>query len=221
MILSSLCERLFLPSSPCLGPWVCTCKGVSRQETCEGWDLVWLSLPHHGPISPRVGVPLGVVPDSETAQSYFISWRGEFQKQDTLRFLWSFLVIGTRKERVNTNDHRGLMSLQKISVDQNLSIRVQSNTVGDYYCHAQIPEFPPITSRAAEVLMNGPPRILSPETQYAIPGEDAHLNCASSSVPEPTRVEWSFHDAVLDESKRVSSFLTSGFRLVVLIFPPE
>lgn len=110
---------------------------------------------------------------------------------------------------------------EKISVDQNLSIRVQSNTVGDYYCHAQIPEFPPITSRAAEVLMNGPPRILSPETQYAIPGEDAHLNCASSSVPEPTRVEWSFHDAVLDETNQhyriIKSPMLKGYRSTLII----
>eukprot|EP00094_Tigriopus_californicus_P012637 TCALIF_12216-PA protein Name:"Similar to rst Irregular chiasm C-roughest protein (Drosophila melanogaster)" AED:0.01 eAED:0.01 QI:0/0.81/0.83/0.91/0.90/0.83/12/682/815 len=112
-------------------------------------------------------------------------------------------------------------SNERISVDQNLSIRVQSHTVGDYYCHAQIPEFPAITSRAAEVLMNGPPRILSPDTQYAITGEDAHLNCASSSVPKPTRVEWSFHDAVLDETNHhyriINSPMLKGYRSTLII----
>ena len=86
---------------------------------------------------------------------------------------------------------------QRLSTEQNLTLHVSEDAVGEYFCHAAVPEFEAIVSRGAEVLMNAPPTILSADVQYGEPGSDVHLNCASMSVPRPTKVTWSRYGEVL------------------------
>ena len=83
--------------------------------------------------------------------------------------------------------------LQIIGTRQNLTLELSPESVGVYFCHASSTGFAAVTSQGADVLVNGPPRISSPDTQFGVVGLNVQINCASLSVPPPTRVEWLFH----------------------------
>jgi hypothetical protein len=55
--------------------------------------------------------------------------------------------------------------------------------------------------RPAEVLMTGRPKISSFQTQSGVEGENVHINCAATSIPEAKTIEWTYHGSVLDDSK--------------------
>ncbi len=60
--------------------------------------------------------------------------------------------------------------------------------------------FLPLTSRAADVVMNAPPVMTSAASpQYGEVGKDAQINCDAVAVPEPTGVEWWYQGTRLDE----------------------
>ena len=48
---------------------------------------------------------------------------------------------------------------QIVSEDQNLTLTVNEDSVGTYLCQAETDGFAALTSRPAEVLMTGPPKI--------------------------------------------------------------
>ena len=55
-----------------------------------------------------------------------------------------------------------------ISEDQNLTLSVTEDSVGTYLCHAETDGFQALTSRPAEVLMTGPPKITTARVQVQI-----------------------------------------------------
>ena len=83
-----------------------------------------------------------------------------------------------------------------------MSVKIdESSGVGTYYCHAETPGYSKITSRPAEVLMTGRPKIRSPQRQTGVEGENVHINCDAISIPEAKSITWTYHDSVLDDSE--------------------
>ena len=71
-----------------------------------------------------------------------------------------------------------------MSHEQNITLNINEDSVGNYYCHAEAPGYTPITSRNAEVLMTGRPKISSSESQTGVEGENVNINCAAVVIPE-------------------------------------
>ena len=94
-----------------------------------------------------------------------------------------------------------LKHFQVISHEQNLTVTIDEATVGSYYCHAETPGYSQITSRSAEVLMTGRPKISSSQIQTGVEGENVHINCAAISIPEAKSVVWTYHGSALDDSE--------------------
>ena len=84
---------------------------------------------------------------------------------------------------------------------QNMSVKIEDNSVGTYYCHAETPGYSRITSRPAEVLMTGRPKIRSPQRQSGVEGENVHINCDAIAIPEAKSITWTYHGSVLDDSE--------------------
>jgi hypothetical protein len=93
---------------------------------------------------------------------------------------------------------------QAVSHEQNLTMTIEEATIGAYYCHAETPGYSRITSRPAEVLMTGRPKIFSSQSQTGVEGENVHINCAAISIPESKSIAWTFHGAILDDSEYIS-----------------
>ena len=90
---------------------------------------------------------------------------------------------------------------QVVSHEQNITLNINEDSVGNYYCHAEAPGYTPITSRNAEVLMTGRPKISSSESQTGVEGENVNINCAAVVIPEYKSIVWTYHDSVLEDSK--------------------
>ena len=118
-----------------------------------------------------------------------------------------------------------IFSFQLISDNQNYTLRVSAHSVGEYFCHALVPGFPSITSRAAEVVMNARPFITNPAsgsgTAFGVPGMDVQIDCAARSVPAPDGVEWRYHDIALDEANShyriINTPIEQGLRSTLII----
>ena len=82
-----------------------------------------------------------------------------------------------------------------------MTLRVSPRTVGVYFCHASVPGFPTVKSRAAHLLLKAPPRITSPTEQTGQLETDVQINCVAMSVPKPINVLWKFHGNYLEESE--------------------
>ncbi len=117
------------------------------------------------------------------------------------------------------------LHFQVVSRDQNLTLPINDETIGKYYCHAETPGYASVTSRyirprnfvearigvltaisrifyrSAELQMTGIPKITSSASQGGVIGENVLINCAAISIPEAESVEWTYHNTVLDESK--------------------
>ncbi|XP_052131817.1 irregular chiasm C-roughest protein-like, partial [Frankliniella occidentalis] len=74
----------------------------------------------------------------------------------------------------------------------NLTFKVEAERAGRYYCRASVPGYPEIGAEAA-VLVKGPPKVLSPHTQWGHVGDNARVECIVASVPRPDKIIWSYN----------------------------
>ncbi|KAJ1521076.1 hypothetical protein ONE63_002782 [Megalurothrips usitatus] len=72
----------------------------------------------------------------------------------------------------------------------NLTFKVEAERAGRYYCRATVHGYPEIGAEAA-VLVKGPPKVLSPHTQWGHVGDNGRVECIVQSVPRP-RIVWSY-----------------------------
>ncbi|CAB0007579.1 unnamed protein product [Nesidiocoris tenuis] len=68
----------------------------------------------------------------------------------------------------------------------NLSLNVNPDTSGRYYCKASVMGFPEIGAEAT-VYLKGKPQIISHRTQFGVPGDNARVECTAYAVPPPTK----------------------------------
>jgi hypothetical protein len=67
----------------------------------------------------------------------------------------------------NFRHKKRLCPFQVLSEEQNLTLTITDDTVGTYICQAETDGFSELTSRPAEVLMTGPPKINTLKVQVA------------------------------------------------------
>merc|ERR1719376_2078437 len=112
-------------------------------------------------------------------------------------------------------------SREIISQTQNLTVSVTDETVGTYFCHAEVSGYAAITSNPAEVLMTGKPNISSNPVQRGVVGDNVHIDCAAVTIPGPGKVVWRFHSTVIEENNShyriIESFIEHGIRSTLVI----
>lgn len=86
---------------------------------------------------------------------------------------------------------------RKISTSPNLTLHVDEETSGKYFCTAHVPGFPEIGAEAF-VYLKGPPSIVSHKTQFGIEGDNVRVECTAFSIPAPERVIWTFNGREVD-----------------------
>ncbi|KAG5897978.1 hypothetical protein JTB14_013552 [Gonioctena quinquepunctata] len=84
-----------------------------------------------------------------------------------------------------------------VSTSPNLTLRIEQNSAGKYYCKAKVPGFPEIGTEAA-IYLKGPPAIVSHRTQFGIEGDNVRVECTAFSIPKPERVVWTFNGHEVD-----------------------
>ncbi|KAK5639967.1 hypothetical protein RI129_010778 [Pyrocoelia pectoralis] len=84
-----------------------------------------------------------------------------------------------------------------VSTSPNLTLRVDTDTAGRYYCKAYVPGFAEIGAEAA-IYLKGPPSIISHRTQFGIEGDNVRVECTAYSIPPPERVIWTFNGREVD-----------------------
>ena len=69
--------------------------------------------------------------------------------------------------------------------------------------------------------MTGRPKISSFQTQSGVEGENVHINCAATSIPEAKTIEWTYHGSVLDDTNThyriINSPIQHGIRSTLII----
>lgn len=83
-------------------------------------------------------------------------------------------------------------SAQVVSTSPNLSITVNQDTIGRYFCKASVPGYADIIEQAT-VYLKGAPTITSARRQFGTPGESVALECIAFSIPKARFVSWSFN----------------------------
>ncbi|CAG9816167.1 unnamed protein product [Phaedon cochleariae] len=84
-----------------------------------------------------------------------------------------------------------------VSTSPNLTLRIDQNSAGRYYCYARVLGFPEIEAEAA-IYLKGPPSIVSHRTQFGIEGDNVRVECTAFSIPAPERVVWTFNGHEVD-----------------------
>ncbi|KAJ8920019.1 hypothetical protein NQ315_006550 [Exocentrus adspersus] len=84
-----------------------------------------------------------------------------------------------------------------VSSSPNLTLRVDQNTAGRYFCKARVPGFQEIGADAT-IYLKGPPSIVSHRTQFGIEGDNVRVECTAYSIPAPERVVWTFNGREVD-----------------------
>ncbi|XP_061381136.1 irregular chiasm C-roughest protein-like [Danaus plexippus] len=79
----------------------------------------------------------------------------------------------------------------RVGKSSNLTITINKETAGQYWCRASVEGYPDIESPAM-VYVKGPPRIISNQTQYGVEGGSVRIECVAFSVPKPDYIIWSF-----------------------------
>ncbi|XP_044269269.1 irregular chiasm C-roughest protein-like isoform X2 [Tribolium madens] len=79
----------------------------------------------------------------------------------------------------------------------NLTLRVDQETAGRYFCKAHVPGFPEIGADAT-IYLKGPPSIVSHRTQFGIEGDNVRVECTIFSIPLPERIVWTFNGREID-----------------------
>ena len=104
-----------------------------------------------------------------------------------------------------------LSILQVVSTSTNLSIIVNKDTIGRYFCKASVPGYADIVEQAI-VHLKGPPRITSARRQFGFAGESVSLECTAFSIPKARFVSWSFNGHDINNT-------SSEFRIKEEILP--
>ncbi|XP_066254546.1 irregular chiasm C-roughest protein [Euwallacea similis] len=86
---------------------------------------------------------------------------------------------------------------KKVSTSPNLTLKVEQNNAGRYYCKAHVTGFQDIGAEAA-IYLKGPPSIVSHRTQFGIEGDNVRVECVAFSIPAPERVIWTFNGREVD-----------------------
>jgi hypothetical protein len=79
--------------------------------------------------------------------------------------------------------------LQVVGTSANLTLDVDADTAGRYYCKASVMGFPEVGAEAS-IYLKGPPTIISHRTQFGIQGDNVRLECVAFSIPKPEHVMW-------------------------------
>lgn len=77
-----------------------------------------------------------------------------------------------------------------------------NETAGRYYCKAHSIGFQEISAEA-QLILKGPPRILSPSEQYPVDADVYEIECMAISVPKAKHVSWAFNGVLIDLDKDV------------------
>jgi hypothetical protein len=84
-----------------------------------------------------------------------------------------------------------------INNSPNLTLRVDQETAGRYFCKAHVPGFPEIGADAT-IYLKGPPSIVSHRTQFGFEGDNVRVECTIFSIPPPERIVWTFNGREVD-----------------------
>ena len=87
--------------------------------------------------------------------------------------------------------------LQVVGTSANLTLDVDTDTAGRYYCKASVMGFPEVGAEAS-VYLKGPPTIISHKTQFGIQGDNVRLECVAFSIPKPEHVTWTYKGNEVD-----------------------
>jgi hypothetical protein len=87
--------------------------------------------------------------------------------------------------------------LQVVGTSANLTLDVDADTAGRYYCKASVMGFPEVGAEAS-VFLKGPPTIISHRTQFGIQGDNVRLECVAFSIPKPEHVTWTYNGNEVD-----------------------
>lgn len=88
-------------------------------------------------------------------------------------------------------------SAKVVGTSANLTLDVDADTAGRYYCKASVMGFPEIGAEAA-IYLKGPPTIISHRTQFGIQGDNVRLECVAFSIPKPEHVMWTYKGNEVD-----------------------
>ncbi|XP_017777803.1 PREDICTED: irregular chiasm C-roughest protein-like isoform X2 [Nicrophorus vespilloides] len=92
-----------------------------------------------------------------------------------------------------------------ISTNANLTLRVDTESAGRYYCKAHVAGFQDMDIRAeAAIYLKGPPSIVSHRKQFGIEGDNVRVECTAFSIPAPERVIWTFNGREVDHDQDYS-----------------
>ncbi|XP_043529519.1 irregular chiasm C-roughest protein-like isoform X3 [Frieseomelitta varia] len=96
-------------------------------------------------------------------------------------------------------------SERQVASTPNISVVVNHETAGRYFCKAHVPGFPELTGYA-NVYIRAPPSIVSQRVQY-VPDEGVvKVKCTAISVPKADSVVWSFAGRELNFSSNNTPF---------------
>ena len=94
--------------------------------------------------------------------------------------------------------------LQIVGTGASLQIEVSAETAGVYKCLARVRgrdfEFPRLEG-IVQVLVKGPPKIVSKSEQQGRMGDTVSLECSTVSIPSPIRVTWTYKGKGIDLGK--------------------
>ncbi|CAH2098731.1 unnamed protein product [Euphydryas editha] len=85
----------------------------------------------------------------------------------------------------------------RVGKTANLTLTVDTHTVGRYLCKASIEGYPDIESEAS-VFIKGPPKIISNHTQFGSQGDTVNIECAAFAVPRIDNIVWTFDGREID-----------------------
>lgn len=96
--------------------------------------------------------------------------------------------------------------LQVVGTSANLTLDVDADTAGRYYCKASVMGFPEVGAEAS-VYLKGPPTIISHRTQFGIQGGYVRLECVAFSIPKPEHVTWTYNGNEVDADDKEYTIL--------------
>jgi hypothetical protein len=99
-----------------------------------------------------------------------------------------------------------------VSTSPNLTVTVNEDTIGGYFCKASVPGYPDIVEQAT-IYLKAPPTITSARRQFGTPGDNVQIECIAFSIPKARFVSWSFN------GRDINNSTTNEFRIQEDILP--
>ncbi|XP_047541036.1 irregular chiasm C-roughest protein-like isoform X1 [Vanessa atalanta] len=85
----------------------------------------------------------------------------------------------------------------RVGKTANLTLTVDTHTVGRYSCKASVDGYPDIEDEAS-IFIKGPPKIISNHTQFGSQGDTVNIECAAFAVPRIDNIVWTFEGKEID-----------------------